>query len=135
MARLLLLFILVPVVELILLIELGGIIGTLATIALIVITGALGAALARWQGLGILRQMQSEIAHGRVPAAPLLDGAFILVAAALLVTPGFLTDTVGFLCLVPQARSLLKRWAWKRLERAIREGKTNVIVHVGRGPQ
>ncbi len=135
MAKLLLLFILVPAVELILLIELGGVIGTLATIALIVITGALGATLARWQGLGVLRQMQQELADGRLPAGPLIDGVIILFAAALLMTPGFLTDSVGFLCLVPTFRTLIKQFFWKRLEKAIREGQAGVFIQFGRsGP-
>ena len=136
MAKLLLLFILVPAVELILLIELGGVIGTLATIALIVITGALGATLARWQGLGVLRQMQQELANGHLPAGSLMDGVIILFAAALLMTPGFLTDTVGFLCLVPSFRTLIKRFIWKRLERAIQQGQTGVSIQFGRwGPR
>lgn len=135
MAKLLLLFIVVPAVELILLIKLGGLIGILATIALIVITGALGATLARWQGLGVLRKVQSELADGRLPAGQLVDGVIILLAAALLMTPGFLTDIVGFLCLVPGFRTMLKSAAWKRLERAAQEGRTNVFVQFGgQGP-
>ncbi len=133
MVKLLLLFILVPAVELILLIELGGVIGTLATIALIVITGALGATLARRQGLGVLRQMQDELTQGRLPAGSLMDGAIILFAATLLMTPGFLTDTVGFLCLVPTFRTVFKRFLWKRLEKVIREGRAGVFIRFGSG--
>ena len=109
MGKLLLLFILVPAVELALLIEVGRHIGTLATLALIAGTGALGAFLARLQGLGILRQMQSELAAGRLPASSIVDGAIILLAAVVLITPGILTDAVGFLCLVPAFRRVLKR--------------------------
>lgn len=134
MTRLLLLFVLVPTVELILLIQIGGMIGTLATIGIIVFTGALGASLARWQGLGVLRQVQLDLVEGRLPAGPMIDGAIILFAAALLLTPGFLTDTVGFLSLVPGFRSLVKRVVWKRIEKAVREGRSNVVIQVG-GPR
>ena len=133
MAKLLLLFILVPAIELILLINIGGMIGVLPTLAIIIFTGALGATLARWQGLGVIRDVQTELARGGLPAGALVDGVIILVAAALLMTPGFLTDIVGFACLVPGFRSVLKRAAWKRLEQAVREGRTGVFVHFGGG--
>ena len=135
MGILLLLFILVPAVELMLLIKVGGLIGILPTVAIIVGTGALGASLARWQGLGVLRNVQRELAGGRIPAGSLVDGVMILVAAALLLTPGFITDIVGFSCLVPGLRSVMKRAAWKRLERAVRDGRTSVFVRLGgQGP-
>jgi UPF0716 protein FxsA len=122
MGRLLLLFILVPAIELALLIEVGKIIGTPGTLAVIVLTGAVGASLARRQGLRVLRDLQAESAAGRLPADSLMDGAIILFAGALLITPGILTDVFGFLCLVPATRGLLKREIQRRFERAIREG-------------
>ena len=135
MAKLLLLFIVVPAVELVLLIKIGGMIGILTTIGVIVFTGALGATLARWQGLGVLQKVQSELAQGGLPAGPLVDGVIILLAAALLMTPGFLTDIVGFLCLVPGFRAVLKSAAWKRLERAVKEGRSAGFVQFGtQGP-
>ena len=82
MTKLLLLFISVPLLEMALLIEIGGRIGTLNTVGLIVLTGILGAALARRQGLGVLRQMQAETAEGRLPAGSIGDGVLILLAAA-----------------------------------------------------
>jgi UPF0716 protein FxsA len=130
MGRLLLLFIVVPAAELALLIEIGTRIGTPATLAIIVVTGFVGAVLARAQGLGVIRQMQLETAEGRLPADSLVDGAFILVAAALLVTPGVLTDAFGFLCLIPPFRALAKRWIWRWLERAVRENRVHMQVHV-----
>ncbi len=129
MGRLLLLFIVVPAVELALLIEVGSRIGTPATLGLIVATGIAGAALARHQGLGVLRQMQAEVEKGRVPADSLADGAFVLVAGALLVTPGILTDAFGLLCLVPAFRGLAKRLLWRRLERAVREQRVRMELH------
>lgn len=129
MFRLLLLFIALPAVELALLIEVGSRIGTLPTLALIVVTGVVGATLARRQGLGVITLIQRETAEGRLPAGNLVDGAIILVAGALLVTPGIVTDAFGFLCLVPAFRQLLKRAMLRRLERAAREGYLDVHVY------
>jgi UPF0716 protein FxsA len=126
---LVLLFILLPAVELALLIRIGTRIGTLPTLALIVATGLLGATLARQQGLGVLRTLQQETAAGRMPAGAVVDGAFILVAAALLVTPGVLTDAVGFACLVPAFREAAKRAMGRRLERAVAEGRVQMHVY------
>ncbi len=128
MARLLLLFVVLPAVELSLLIELGSRIGTAATLGLIVVTGMVGASLARRQGLAVLGHLQSEVAAGQLPAGSLVDGVLILLAAALLVTPGIVTDAVGFLCLVPAFRSLAKRELLRRLERAVRERRLHVSV-------
>ncbi len=126
MARLLLLFVVLPAVELALLIELGSRLGTGATLALIATTGAVGAALARRQGLGVLRELQSETAAGRVPTGSLVDGVLIVIAGALLVTPGVLTDAFGFACLVPAFRRVVAREIYRRLERAVREGRVEV---------
>ncbi len=131
MARLLLLFVLVPLAEMVLLIEIGKRIGTLATLGLIFFTGVLGAWLARRQGLAVLRQVQEETRAGRVPAGPLIDGVLILIAGALLITPGVLTDAFGFLCLIPAARTLLKRWLRERFERAVARGDVKVSVSMG----
>lgn len=128
MGRLLLLFILVPAVELALLIELGRHIGTLNTIALIAVTGIAGAALTRRQGLQVIRSVQRDLAEGRLPASSLVDGVIILMAGALLITPGVLTDAFGFLCLVPGFRSLAKRTLMRRLERATSEGRVHVVT-------
>ena len=92
--KLLLLFIRVPLVELFLLIEIGRLIGTLSTLTIIVCTGILGAFLARHQGIGVLHQIRTEIANGRLPAAQLADGVIILLAGAVLITPGVLTDAL-----------------------------------------
>jgi len=130
MANLLLLFIAVPAVELALLVELGSRIGTLATLAIIVATGGLGAALARHQGLRTLRAIQDDLARGELPAGSLVDGLIILVAGALLITPGILTDAVGFLCLVPRVRDIAKRMLQRRFERAVREHRIHVSTGV-----
>ena len=133
MLRLLLLFVLVPAIELGLLIELGRYIGTLPTLGVIVVTGILGAFLARQQGLGVLRRMRQETAQGRMPAGALADGVMILLAGAVLMTPGLLTDTFGFLLLVPAVRRWVKAGLLRRIERSIREGNTHVTLGF-RGP-
>lgn len=127
MGKLLFLFIAVPAVELILLIKLGGLIGLLPTVAIIFVTGALGATLARWQGLSVLHQIQTQMAQGQLPANALFDGVIILLAGALLLTPGFLTDIVGFLSLVPSVRNVFKRAIRKRIEKSIQQGDAVVI--------
>jgi len=123
LARLLLLFILVPALDLILLIEIGQLVGTLPTIGLIIFTGVLGAFLARRQGLKVLTRMTDEFRAGQLPTDAIFDGAIILIAGALLMTPGILTDTLGFLCLIPATRRMIKRVIWSRIERAIRSGQ------------
>ena len=114
--RLLLLFTTVPLAELALLLWIGGRIGLLPTVALILVTGALGAALARHQGLATWGRFQEALAAGRLPGRELLEGLLILVAGALLLTPGVLTDAAGFLLLVPPAR----RWLVGRTELRLR---------------
>lgn len=131
---LLLLFVVLPAVELTLLIEIGRRIGTIETLTLILVTGFVGASLARHQGLQVLRQVDRETAAGRLPAGAVVDGVIILVAAALLITPGVLTDIVGFLCLLPFTRSLLKKAIVRWLEERVRSGQAGVRVHFGARP-
>lgn len=128
MKLLLLLFILVPAAELVLLIEVGSRIGVLSTFALIVLTGILGASLARHQGLSLLHRLRMETQTGRLPGDTLIDGLIILVAGAFLLTPGFLTDTVGFLCLVPGVRRAIKRRALRWFERKAQRSEFHVAM-------
>ena len=119
MFRLLLLFIIVPLVELWLLIEIGKMIGLLPTIALIMVTGVAGASLARWQGILCLQTVQKQIRDEQLPTDLLLDGLGILVAAAFLVTPGVLTDIVGFGLLIPPVRRVVRRTVAKLIRAKI----------------
>ena len=130
---LLLLFVVVPTVELILLIEIGQRIGTVATLALIVGTGVVGASLAKQQGINTFGRLRQDLGEGRSPAVPIIDGVLILVAAAFLVTPGVLTDVAGFLLLIPTSRRLIRRNLKRRFEAAIRTGSVGVSV-VSHGP-
>ncbi len=108
MRKLLLLFILVPALELALLIEIGSHLGTGWTLLLLALTGSLGAFLARRQGLSALRAAQEQMQRGELPAGPILDGILILVAGVLLITPGVLTDAFGFLLLFKSIRARIR---------------------------
>ena len=108
--KLLLVFIAIPFVELIILIKVGEMIGLLPTLAIIISTGLLGAALARSQGFSVLTRIQQSLQQGELPADSLFDGVFVLAGGLLLLTPGFLTDITGFLCLIPATREIFKRW-------------------------
>lgn len=101
---LLLLFFAVPLVEIYVLLEVGSVIGALPTIALVVLTALVGAGLIRAQGLATLRRVQQELEQGELPAIGIIEAALLLVAGALLLTPGFVTDTLGFLILIPPLR-------------------------------
>ena len=109
-ARLLLLFIFVPIIELMILIDLGGYLGTVPTIILVVGTGALGAYLAKMEGFRIFFTIRHKLQTGQLPADELLDGLIILIAGALLITPGLITDLFGFLMLFRPSRSRFKIW-------------------------
>ena len=102
-------FLLVPLAEIYVLLKVGPIVGALPTIALVVLTAVVGAALMRAQGFSTIQKVQRELAAGQIPAVAMVEGAFILVAGALLLTPGFITDFVGFCCLFPPFRQTLIR--------------------------
>ncbi|MFK7846277.1 MAG: FxsA family protein [Rhodothermales bacterium] len=114
-SRLLILFIVVPMIELALLIEVGKQIGFWPTVGIICLTGLLGSALAKQQGMAVWTQFNSRMQKGQLPGTELVDGLIILVAGALLLTPGVLTDVVGFLGLLPPSRALIRKFAQKRI--------------------
>ena len=124
------LFLFLPLIELALLIEIGSHIGTLATVALILVTGALGAFLARSQGLEALRQLRVETAAGKLPTGPLVDGVVILLAGVVLLTPGVLTDILGFLCLAPVFRNFLKAILLRKLKHWLEQNPVQVSVNL-----
>ena len=100
----LLLLIIVPVVEIYFLIQVGTAIGAFPTVVLILVTAVLGAYLFRLQGLTTVQRVQASLSRGEIPAVEMIEGAMLLVSGALLLTPGFVTDAIGFLCLVPGLR-------------------------------
>ncbi|MFC2076373.1 FxsA family protein [candidate division KSB1 bacterium] len=120
MGYLVTLFIVLPLAELYLLIEIGKVIGSIEVIGLIIVTGIVGAWLARSQGLYIISSIRTELAQGRMPAARLVDGVMVLAGGLLLLTPGLLTDAFGFTLLLPFTRDRyrhhLRRWFEKRVE-------------------
>lgn len=129
LARLLALFLTLPVVELFLLIQLeeyadrlSGGYGLILTLGLILITGIVGSYLAKREGLSVWQQLQQRLDAGGLPGKELLDGVIILVAGALLITPGVLTDIVGFMGLLPPTRALIRKIAMKRIKRALQDG-------------
>ncbi|GAA6150682.1 FxsA family protein [Pseudoteredinibacter isoporae] len=107
MRGLFLLFIVMPVLELWLLIQVGGQIGALNTIALVFLTAIVGTWLLRQQGLRTLFQARSKMASGQMPAKEMAEGLCLAVGGALLLTPGFITDAIGFACLIPGLRSAI----------------------------
>lgn len=122
------LFIIVPAIELGLLIQVGNLLGLWPTLALIVFTGIVGAYLARLQGLSVLTRAQEQINRGELPAGSLVDGVMIVVAGALLMTPGILTDAFGFSLLVPAFRNRIKDVVLARFRRAVEENRVQVRV-------
>ncbi|MDO6747904.1 FxsA family protein [Gilvimarinus sp. 1_MG-2023] len=110
----LLLFIGVPLVEIALFIQVGDELGVLPTVALVVITAVLGVGLLRWQGFETMTRARSRMEAGEMPAREMAEGFMLLVAGVLLMTPGFFTDTVGFLLLVPWLRYALFQWVAPR---------------------
>ncbi len=117
--KLLVLFVVVPVVELALLIKVGSVIGTLNTVMLVLLTAAVGAYMVRLEGLGVVYRIQKNMTEGVFPAEELIDGVMILIAGVLLLTPGFITDTIGFLMVFPGSRNAIKRIARRYIERRV----------------
>lgn len=129
--KLFLLFTVVPCLELALLIQLGGSIGTLATVVLVIVTGIVGALAVRAAGLGCLQRIRDSLARGAPPADELCHGLLILLAGAFLITPGLMTDAVGFALLVPAVRAA----AVARLQRLAQEKmfKSGYTIYHGGG--
>ena len=111
MPLLFLTFLLVPLLEIYLLIEIGSVIGAAWTVAGVVGTAVVGAALVRRQGIAALARFRSATEAGELPAITIIEGLALLVAGALLLTPGFFTDAIGFVLLTPPLRQILiRRW-------------------------
>jgi UPF0716 protein FxsA len=119
-------FIAVPIIEITVIIKVGGLLGMWPTVALIVLTAAAGTALVRAQGFQILARAQDSLDRGQFPAEELFDGLNLLVAGILLLTPGFVTDALGIVLLVPPIRRKIAIWAWQRMLRA---GNIHMSAH------
>ena len=114
--KLFLAFTLIPVSEIYILITIGGQIGILPSIALVILTGIVGASLARSQGLQTLGRIQDSFQQGLVPGEELLNALLIAIAGVVLLTPGFLTDAAGLFLLIPATRTLCREWLKRRIE-------------------
>lgn len=128
LGRLALLFVLVPLVELALLVQVGRWTGVWTTVGLVFLTGLLGAGLARAEGLRTLWAFRRDVEEGKLPGQAIQDGLSILVGGALLLTPGFLTDVVGFSLLLPFTRRWLQERARRSLRRMIEDGSVRVVT-------
>jgi UPF0716 protein FxsA len=120
--KLLLLFLIVPATELYILIEVGKKIGSLTTIGIIILTGIIGAYLVKDQGFMILKKIQNDLNEGSMPGDNLIQGAIILAGGIFLLTPGFVTDIVGFILLIPLSRNIVKKCLLNWLRKKIKDG-------------
>lgn len=127
LARLLLLFILVPLIEVVILIKIGTRVGALPTIGMVIAVGFLGAWLARREGLRALLNIQNELHAGRLPGDAMIDALLVLVAGVLMITPGVLTDVAGIVLLIPPARAVVRNYLKARFQSRF------VISHFGTG--
>ncbi|WP_442595426.1 FxsA family protein [Neobacillus sp. D3-1R] len=127
MRFLILFLIIVPAGEIALLMLSGQVIGVWPTVLIILSTGVIGAYLAKRQGMATLYEVQRQLQTGQVPGEALLDGICILVGGTLLLTPGFITDTFGFLLLFPTTRIIFKNYMKKWFKNWIYKGRIKII--------
>ncbi|MDF1507011.1 membrane protein FxsA [Robertmurraya sp. DFI.2.37] len=127
MKYILLLLLIIPAGEIFVLLLSGRIIGVWTTLSIIILTGVIGAYLAKRQGLEALRRAQLDMQYGRVPGEAIVDGMCILVGGVLLLTPGFITDAIGFLLLIPLTRLYFKGFLKKGLKKWIDNGNVTII--------
>lgn len=127
MRYLFLLIIIIPAADIGLLLFFGKLIGLFPTIFLILFTGVVGAYLAKREGLQTIRKAQEQLRAGQIPGGAVLDGICILVGATLLITPGFITDILGFLMLFPPTRKIFKFYMKKSFKRRIQSGRIKII--------
>ena len=128
------LFIIMPIAEMAVLIKVGGVIGVLNTIGLVLLTAVVGAWLLRQQGLATLLRANQRLNSGELPAKEVAEGLILAVGGALLLTPGFITDTVGFLCLLPGTRHWFVALAMKRMVMSGQAGGFHFRAGGGQGP-
>jgi UPF0716 protein FxsA len=114
--KLFLAFTLIPFVEIYLLIKIGAQVGAFNTILIVIVTGLLGASLARLVGIKTMTKVRESLNRGELPAEEMLDAMLIFTAGVVLLTPGFLTDLAGLTLLVPKARYWFKRWLRKKFD-------------------
>ena len=126
LSTLIILFIFVPIIELTLLIEVGQYIGTFYTIMLVIVTGVVGAFLAKMEGLRVWHQLQNDLKSLKMPTNRIIDGVLILIGGAFLLTPGLITDILGFLLIIPFTRFPVREYLKRRFSRKVKD-KIKVI--------
>lgn len=128
-SKLLLAFILIPLLELTLLIKLGGAIGVFNTIAIVVLTAVVGAYLARMEGTRTLMHLRASMDQGIMPTDELIDALIIFAAGAVLLTPGFLTDICGLLLLFAPTRRAFRKWLKRHFAARINHRDIHIHPH------
>jgi UPF0716 protein FxsA len=132
---LVLLFVLVPIAEIYVIIQVGQEIGALWTVLILIADSLIGAWLLSWQGRRAWAAFQAALAAGRIPHREVLDGVLIIAGGAFLLTPGFITDAVGLLLLIPPTRAAFRRLLTRLMLRPGRLGWTRVVIRDPRGPR
>lgn len=133
MRLLLLVFITLPILEIWVLLQVGGAIGALPTVALVVLTAVIGVALLRQQGFQTLLRGRTKLENGEVPASELAEAIFLAVGGALLLTPGFITDAIGFCCLLPGIRQAIIGWGLRQAASRRTPANTHTESHTIEG--
>lgn len=127
-----LLFLVVPLAELYVIVQAADSFGVLNTIGALILISVVGAWLAKWAGVGVLRRLQSTVRQGRVPSGELVDGVLVLFAGALMITPGFLSDLLAILLLLPPTRAVFRGAVLRRIRAG---GGLVTIVTGARSPR
>ncbi len=126
--RILAIFIIIPILELFILLRLGELVGVFYTILIILLTGVIGVWLAKKQGFIVLSQFRNSMNSGFLPGDSIVDGILILLGAAVLLTPGLITDFIGFLLLIPFTRIFIREFLKKRLKFYLENGYFKIII-------
>ena len=126
--KLFLAFTLIPFFEIYLLIKIGYYLGAFNTVLVVIVTGLLGAYLAKLQGIRTMTRVRESLNRGELPAEQMLDAVLIFVAGIVLLTPGFITDLAGIAILIPNTRFWFKRWLRKKFDQWISENRADMII-------
>ncbi|MBI4827006.1 MAG: FxsA family protein [Nitrospirae bacterium] len=121
-------FIIVPIIEISLLIEVGSRIGTANTIVVLLLTALIGIYMVKLVGLGVMRRMQQNMNEGVSPAEEMVNGMMLLIAGVLFIVPGFFTDTIGLLMVIPFSRNLIKKIARRMIDKKVSSG----VIYINR---
>lgn len=132
--KIILLFTVIPAIEILLFVTVGRSIGLWATLGVVLVTGIVGAALAKKQGLRAWDRIGAALREGRLPGVELVDGLLIVIAGAVLLTPGFFTDAVGFLLLIPPTRAVARKELIRYFKRRVGTGQWQVYTSFSQPP-